>query len=389
MFGMKKIGSIGDNNYVSSERKLNHITRFGCLYILLFVMTFSSPGKAEELRILCWEGYAAHQYTERFEHYVKKKYGLDLTVTVNHVSDPQEFFDSIRARKVDLISPAHNIPKSDRWPLIRGKIVIPLDLANIPNYKQIIPELQKADYITQDNQVYGVPIVYGPYGLAYNTNIVKEEPTSWNVLWRPEYAGKYAISADYFEANIYITALASGLTPEQMFHYDVEIFITREFRKRLRALAQNAKTFWTGVDTADTLQELALATAWGFSFPELRKRGEVWKMALPEEGTTGWVDNWMIGYSLKDKPQMKRIAEEWINYSISPEVQVSYLRNVAQFPVNLSIKHLLQLEETRAYHLDDPSYFRNHLILWKPLSKRQLNAFKKLWSEAVGKQVER
>ena len=358
-----------------------HLVSIG---ILLAAIVFSSPCNAEELRILCWEGYAPSQYTKRFERFVKEKYDIDLVVTAINVSDPQEFFDSIRGRSADLISPAHNIPKSDRWPFIRGKIVLPVDLDNIPNYKHIVPELQKGEYITRDNKVYGVPIVYGPYGLAYNTNIVKEEPASWNVLWDPEYAGEYAISADYHEANIYITALASGLTRERMFDPDIEFLVTREFRERLHTLAKNARAFWIGVDTADTLQGLALATAWGFSFPDLKKRGEVWKMAQPKEGTTGWVDNWMIGYSLKDKPLMKRIAEEWINYSIGPEMQVGYIRNLAQCPVNLSIKHLLRSEEIETYHLNDPDYLKK-LILWAPLSRRQVNAFKKLWLEAIGK----
>jgi spermidine/putrescine-binding protein len=378
---------IGDKNFISSEWKPYRPDSFGLICILFLLLALASSGKAEELRILCWEGYAVPQYTERFEQFIKVKYGIDLTVTVRHLSDPQDFFDNVRVRKADLISPSHNIPKSDRWPFIRGKIVLPIDLANIPNYKYIIPELQKAEYITQGNQVYGVPILYGPYGLAYNTHVVKVEPTSWKVLWDPEFAGKYAISADYHEANIYITALTLDLTPEQIFDRDIENLVTREFKERLHTLAQNAKAFWAGVDTADALQGLALATAWGFSFPELKKRGEVWKMAQPEEGTTGWVDNWMIGYSLKDKPFMKRIAEEWINYCVGPEVQVGYLRNLAQCPVNLSIKDFLQPEEIETYHLNDPDYFRKHFILWEPLSSRQQNAFKRLWLEAIDKQA--
>jgi len=352
--------------------------------ILVALACSVSYGQSEELRILCWEGYAPPKYTQKFEKLIETKYGIDLKVTVTHVSDPQEFFDKIRGRKVDLISPAHNIPKSDRWKFIKAKVVLPIDLENIPNYKKIIPSLQKANYITQNGKVYGVPIVYGPYGLAYNTKFFKEPPTSWNVLWDAKYAGKYTISSDYHESNIYSTALALGFNKQQIF--DFEIFKdNQKMKRRLRTLAQNAKSLWIGVDEADGLQGLALATAWGFSFPELKKRGEIWKFAQPKEGTTGWVDNWLIGYSLKKNYKMKRIAEEWINYSIGVEMQVDYVRSIGQFPVNLSIKEHLTPEEVKIYHLDDPSYFKNNLILWKVLSTRHQNGFKVMWEKAKRK----
>ena len=340
---------------------------------------------AEELRILCWEGYAAPEYTASFEQLVKEQFGMDVKVVVRNVSDPQEFFDGVRGETADLISPAHNIPKSERWQLIHAGLVLPLNLDNIPNYAQIIPELQHAEYITENGQVYGAPIVYGPYGLAYNTAMFAEPPTTWNVLWDPQFRGKYAISADYHDANIYVAGLAAGLNSEQVFQF--EAVNTPKLQQRVDELAKYASKLWVGVDTADDLHGLALATAWGFALPELQRRGEVWKMAEPKEGTTGWVDNWMISAALKDHPKMKAIAEAWINYSLSPEVQVGYVRNIAQFPVNLSIKDRLTPEEIAAFHLDEPSYFKNHLILWKVLSRHDLDGFRRIWKKAMQKRT--
>ena len=95
----------------------------------------------------------------------------------------------------------------------------------------------------------------------------------------------------------------------------------------------------------------------------------------------------MISAALKDHPKMKAIAEAWINYSLSPEVQVGYVRNIAQFPVNLSIKDRLTPEEIAAFHLDEPSYFKNHLILWKVLSRHDLDGFRRIWKKAMQKRT--
>jgi len=101
-------------------------------------------------------------------------------------------------------------------------------------------------------------------------------------------------------------------------------------------------------------------------------------MANPKEGTTGWIDNWMVGYSLKDKPKMKKVAEEWLNFTLGEQVQVGYVRKIAQLPVNLSIKDKLTPEEVKSFHLDDPDFFKNHLIPWEILTKREQNGFKTL-----------
>ena len=37
-----------------------------------------------------------------------------------------------------------------------------------------------------DGQVYGVPYMYGPNFLMYNTDVVKPAPTSWDVVFETE-----------------------------------------------------------------------------------------------------------------------------------------------------------------------------------------------------------
>jgi spermidine/putrescine-binding protein len=150
-------------------------------------------------------------------------------------------------------------------------------------------------------------------------------------------------------------------------------------------MCAKSKAFWVGVDSADVLQGLAFATGWGFALPELKKRGETWKMADLQEGTTGWVDNWMLAAALEKNPELKRIAEEWINFSLSPEVQVGYVRNIAQFPVNMTITERLAPEEAAYFHVGDPQYFKEKFILWEVLNQRAQNGFKYMWEQAKGK----
>ncbi len=356
--------------------------------LIACLLLFIAPLKAKELslNILCWEGYAPAAYVNQFRQIIKQKYGVAVSINVSNISDPQEFFDRIRAKDADIISPSHHVPKSLKWNFIKNNLIIPINVHNIPNFTNIIEELKQLSYVTQDGYHYGVPLLYGPYGLAYNKDLIQAPISSWQHLWQRDYIKQYAISSDYYEANIYITALALGYNKDQIFDYDL-LRKDPRFQAKLTELAQNAKRFWVGVDRADEFDDLILGTAWGFSFPELKRRNKVWQMAQPKEGTTGWVDVWSIGYSLKNKPLLKRIAEEWINYSLSPEMQISYVRNIGQYPVNLSIKSQLSPQEVKRYNLNNPNYFKDNLILWRILDQRQQNGFKMMWQKAKGQRA--
>ncbi|MCP4399151.1 MAG: extracellular solute-binding protein [bacterium] len=348
---------------------------------MFVVMSPSALTYAEELRILAWEGYMPAEHVDAFKQLIQEKYNVDLDITISYISSPDDVYNALKNRQADIAPLVQNLPKDPKYKFIAGKFLAPVDVNNILRYTDLIPALQQADSMTEKGQVYGVPFVYGVYGLAYNTDLVKEEPTSWNIFWDPAYAGQYTISSDYSEINIYITALAMGIGRDKMSQWDM--VKSDEFIEKLTYFAKNAKSLWVGSETADDLQGLPLAAAWGAAFSELKERGESWKMASPAEGTTGWVDHWVLSHTLRKNPSLKRIAEEWINYAISPEFQAATARSLGYFPVNLMTKEQMTPEEIEKFHLDDPTYFQENFIPWPLLDKQTRTGFELLWKKAT------
>lgn len=73
-----------------------------------------------------------------------------------------------------------------------------LDPANIANLNNV---LDKALY--RDNgHLFAVGSGYYSLGMTYNTQDVKQAPTSWKDLWRPEYAGAIAIPSPANSAGV-------------------------------------------------------------------------------------------------------------------------------------------------------------------------------------------
>lgn len=354
---------------------------FPCLLVIAFLMGSLAPVYAETLRILTWEAYCPEKFQQQLIRLAKEKYDVDLELEIKHVGGNDDFFPALRDSTADVITPSHNVPRDKRYQFFKHNLVLPLNLENIPNYKNVDQGLQNPDYCTEGGAVYCVPVARGPYGLAYNTGVLDEAPTSWNILWDPKFADRYAIGKHQYEENIFSAALAMGYSRDDIANY--RKLNTPEFQEKLAQLVKNAHTMWDGVDKPEDLKGLALATSWGDSLNGLREMGEIWKMAEPKEGTTAWVDNFMIGYSLENKPKLRRIAEEWLNIVLSDEYQMYVVRGIGTVPAVATIMDRLTPEKIERFQLDDPAHFKKNRILWPTLGKTDRKGLKRLWDKAM------
>ncbi|MCP4114036.1 MAG: extracellular solute-binding protein [Desulfobacteraceae bacterium] len=357
--------------------------------LMILTATLFSPGvkaNADEitLRLLVWDGYVSPRTRERFSAAIKSKYNIDLDFEITDASDPDDFFDKLRMEKADIISPAHNLARDSRYNLTTNGLTLPIDLSAVPNYQKLLPHLRKQSWAMEKEKVYGVPVAHGIYGLAYNTDIVKTPPTSWEVLWDPRYKGRYTVHRDYYELNIYISALALGHDRDRIFHYDR--IKGPALEQKIDQLAANAGVFWKGFDRPEHYRDMALATTWRISFPQIDDSFRKWRIAVPREGTTWWIDTIMLSHTLERRPMALQIAHEFINYLLTPEVQLlSIARTLGTCPVTVSaldtyMKTLLPPEDAPAFE----KLFKG-LIPWKTLATRDRNAFKLLWNEALAK----
>ncbi|ODN43548.1 ABC transporter substrate-binding protein [Piscirickettsia litoralis] len=139
---------------------------------------------------------------------------------VNYISNPEDFFHALKRKKVDLIAPTHNLLKDERYKMIKNQLLLPIDLNNVPNYKNLEVKIKNIKYNKDQDKIYSIPFIYGYYGLAYNKRYIESPPQSWLSLWNSKQKKQYAISKDYYEVNIYITALSLGYRGNQIHSYD-------------------------------------------------------------------------------------------------------------------------------------------------------------------------
>lgn len=351
------------------------------LVALLLIFTASRPAAAEvTLRLMTWVGYAPDSQVQEFERRMSEKYDEKVTLKVHYINGYDEAFRLLRSGEADITVLVDHILHDGRYQFIANKLIIPIDLEAVPNYADVHEDYKP--YVEHNCKVYAVPIASGPYGLAYNTRYFDSPPTTWNILWDSKYRGKYAITDGIFEVNLYITALAMGYPREDLGRFDR--LNTPEFKARLRTLVENAESFWPGIDEAHHLQGLHLAASWGFSIPGLRALGEEWKMAEPEEGSPTWIDVHAVNQSLSNKPLMKALAFEWINYTLSPEFQLDVIvEGIATPPVTTSALARLSEAQRQSYHLEDKQFIKKYRVIYPTIKlERNRNGIKYLWNQA-------
>src|SRR5580692_9319190 len=146
--------------------------------LTLAVVCGACKPKEETLSLLVWEGYADPAFVRPFEetHHCK--------VSASYMGSSDELVAKLRggsASNYDVISPSSDVATS----IVKAGLVAPLDLSKISSYSQLSPRLRNLPLVKSNGQVYGVPFIWGPNPILYDTTVFPQPPDSWNLFWDP------------------------------------------------------------------------------------------------------------------------------------------------------------------------------------------------------------
>jgi putative spermidine/putrescine transport system substrate-binding protein len=133
-----------------------------------------------QVDIVAWPGYIERGETDKNYDWVtdfETKTGCKVNVKTAGTSD--EMVALMNEGGFDLVTASGDASLR----LISGKRVQPINIDLVPSWKNVDERLQNAPWHTVDGTHYGVPYQWGANVLAYNTNVFKEAPKSWNVVF--------------------------------------------------------------------------------------------------------------------------------------------------------------------------------------------------------------
>jgi putative spermidine/putrescine transport system substrate-binding protein len=283
-----------------------------------------------QVDIVAWPGYIERGETDKNYDWVtdfEKKTGCKVNVKTAGTSD--EMVALMNEGGFDLVTASGDASLR----LISGKRVQPVNIDLVPSWKTVDERLQNAPWHTVDGVHYGVPYQWGANVLAYNTNVFKEPPKSWNVVFEemtlPDgKSNKGRVQA--FDGPIYIADAALYLMKHKsdLGIKDPYELTEDQYKAALELLRGQRKIvgrYWHDafVQIDDFKNEGVVASSsWPFQVNILKADKAAMEKTpidstIPEEGATGWADTTMMHADAAHP----NCAYMWLEHSINPKLQ--------------------------------------------------------------------
>jgi putative spermidine/putrescine transport system substrate-binding protein len=271
-----------------------------------------------ELKLVIWNGYAERgEVYPEFDWVTPFEKETGCKVTTTDMTDSANGVSLMQSGEYDGGSFSGNATTR----LMAGGIVDPVNVDLLSNYKIVFAGLKLKAHNSIDGQPYGVPHGRGPNVMMYNTDVFPQAPASWDPVWEDGgmYSGKISIydSADYIaDAALHLMIKQPDLkitNPYQLNQAQFDAAV-----KLLEQQRDNGALYWsvyTDQMSSYAAEEVVVGTSWQLQVNLLQGEGAPIAGIVPNEGSTGWSDTWMIHAEAKHPNCMYL----WMNHMMSAE----------------------------------------------------------------------
>ena len=344
------------------------------LLILPVLLVNSCTKRAPTLNLLVWEGYADPSFLKAFEEQCKCK------VNAAYMGSSDELVAKLRggsAANYDVISPSSDVATS----IVQAGLAAPLDLSKIPSYNQTSQQLRDLPLVRLDGKVYGVPFMWGPNPLLYDTSYFKTPPQSWTELWDPKLRQKISAWDDL--STVYMAAQVLGYDNLPSHLYNLTDDELEKVKAKLIELKPNTRKLWTtGGELTNLFQnhEVVAAMGWPLMTNQLRKQGFPIGETIPKENTTGWIDHLMITSASDNKV----LATQFLEYMIQAKTQKMVSDVTGYTTANAGAAQFMTDEQRKSLHLDDVEAYQKHIYFWENVPRRA--RYNEIWNQVKATQ---
>ena len=344
--------------------------------LLITLLALGSCGKkTPTLNLLVWEGYADPTFVKAFE----EKY--QCKVAASYMGSSDELVAKLRggsAANYDVISPSSDVATS----IANSGLAAEVDISQIPDYNNLAPQLRDLPLVKVNGKTYGVPFMWGPNPLLYDTTYYKAPPQSWADLWDPKLRGKISVWDDL--STVYMAAQVLGYDKSDPSHlYNLSDDELEKVKAKLLALKPNVRKMWTtGGELTNLFQnhEVVAAMGWPLMTNQLRKQNFPIEETIPTENTTGWIDHLMVTAASDNKD----LAMKFLAYMVEAKTQKMVTDVTGYTPANPNAAQFMTDQEKKSLHLDDVNGYQKHIYFWQNVPRRA--KYNEIWNQVKAAQ---
>ena len=310
-----------------------------------------------QVNLIAWAGYVEDGSTDPKVDWVtdfEKDTGCQVNTKVGNTSD--EMVTLMRTGQYDGVSASGDATLR----LIAAGDVAPVNTDLIPNYADVFDGLKDQPHNSVDGQMYGVPHGRGANLLMWRTDKITTAPDSWSVVWDESspYKGKitaYDSPIYIADAALYLKATQPDLKIDNVYELDdAQFTAATDLLKTQRANIGEYWSDYTKEIDAFSNGNSVLGTTWQVIANLLATEDVPIEAILPDEGSTGWSDTWMISSKAKNPNCMYL----WMDHIISPKANAAVAEWFGEAPSNAKSCDLTaDKNHCATYHADDEDYF--------------------------------
>jgi spermidine/putrescine-binding protein len=351
-------------------------TRFPLLLLLVLALLTTSCGKkTPTLNLLVWEGYADPSFVKTFEEQNHCK------VSASYMGSSDELVAKLRggsSGNYDVISPSSDVATM----ISQAGLAQPLDLSKLPAYEQLSPKLRSMQLVRVNGNVYGVPFMWGPNPLIYDTKAFPNAPDSWAAMWDPKLRDKISVWDDL--STVYMAAQVLGYDKPDPDHlYNLSDQELDAVKNKLLALKPNMRKIWsTGAELTNLFEnhEVVAAMGWPLMTNQLRAANFPVGEVIPKENTTGWIDHLMITAGSENK----ELAYRFLEYMIDAQTQKRVTDITGYAPANSSAAQFMTEQQRKNLHVDNVDEYQKRIYFWQNVPRRA--KYNEVWNEVKAAQ---
>ena len=275
--------------------------------------------------IVAWPGYIERGETDpKFDWVTTFEEATGCKVEIKTANTSDEMVALMNEGGFDLVTASGDASLR----LVAGKRVQPINTDLIPSWSTIDDRLKDAPWHTVDGVHYGVPYMWGPNVLMYNTEAFPEGPDSWAVVFEPmelpdgkpnegrvqAYDGPIHIA----DAALYLMTHKPELGIKSPYELNAD-----QYAAALDLLRQQRKLvsrYWHDafIQIDDFKNEGVVASgSWPFQVNLLKSEGQPISSTIPKEGATGWADTTMMHVDAENP----NCAYLWMEHTLTSNLQ--------------------------------------------------------------------
>jgi putative spermidine/putrescine transport system substrate-binding protein len=274
--------------------------------------------EGETLRVQFWAGGEGQNIRNNVVDPFVKKTGANVVVTDGVTSAS---IAKIRAEKA---SPSIDVALMDDIGILttgREGLLEPIDLSTIPNAAQVDPRFF----------IEGKGIAFFVYStaMAYNTDVIKEEPKSWKILWDPQY--RITLPAPGLTPALQMAIIAAMLNGGSQYDMEPAWEALRQLKSRVVSLEANPAVLSELLKSGEA--QIVMRTSYLFK-PYIEQKYPISLALNLQEGLFGTPAG---GAIIKGGPGKKEVAEAFINETLDAQAQVGMAEGLWFGPTNRNV----------------------------------------------------